>query len=196
MRKKRMDLQGANPKTNLEILRILTDELVKSETARIKILEELQLRTELDNIFLTEENYGVFSSVLGLILMKLRSSHGIVGYIDKQGNFIAASISKKAWPECELAKQTCFPKDLWNNLPHWGKMLSLKTICNNSPTDVIENHVPINRILMCPIIHKKTLIGIIAVANKLTNYTESDIETIETISTQLSPILCSWMKRI
>ena len=87
-------------------------------------------------------------------------------------------------------KSIVFPRELIIRLKNWSQAYSDKrTVCTNKSVVVPDGHIPIERVLIVPIVLRKKLIGMIAVANKATDYNDEDIELLETIADYISPIL-------
>jgi signal transduction histidine kinase/DNA-binding response OmpR family regulator len=66
---------------------------------------------------------------------------------------------------------------------------------SNQPGHVPEGHVPLRRYMVAPILHQDRAIGILAVANKATDYDETDKEQLESIATYLAPVLHARLQR-
>jgi transcriptional regulator with GAF, ATPase, and Fis domain len=56
---------------------------------------------------------------------------------------------------------------------------------------VPQGHIPLERALCVPIVHRDQLLGVITVANKLTEYDREDIEILEGIASKVAMILHS-----
>ncbi|MFQ6052136.1 MAG: PAS domain S-box protein [Candidatus Hydrothermarchaeota archaeon] len=165
-----------------------TDQLLESE-------RELAIRNQIANIFLTIPDEEMYGEVLQVILQVVESKYGIFGYIDEDGALVCPSMTREIWEKCKVPdKDIVFPRDAWRGI--WGRaLIEKKTLCSNKPLRVPEGHIPILRVLVVPIIHQENVIGILAVANKATDYTEKDQKMLETIATHIAPVLHARLQR-
>lgn len=176
-----------------EANRALRDEIQERERIEQALLaskEELSIRNRISDIFLSVSDYSLYEQVLDVILETLNSKSGIFGYIDQGGNLVCASLNGNAWQECQMSnKDVVFPYDTWGETV-WGNALrGKKSCCVNRPLFVPEGHIPVSRVLTVPILYRGTSIGLIAVANKTTDYDDGDQELLEMIARKIAPIL-------
>lgn len=171
-------------------LRAEIEERERVEQALLSSKEELSVRNKISDIFLSVADETLYGKVLDIILETVNSKSGIFGYIDQNGNLVCPSLYGNAWQECQMSdKNAVFPPDTWGDAL-WGKApRERRSYCVNRPLSVPEGHIPITRTLTVPIVYQDAAIGVIAVANKATDYDDSDLELLETTARKIAPIL-------
>jgi PAS domain S-box-containing protein len=155
----------------------------------------LALHAEIADIFLTVADEDVYERVLNVVLGALDSRHGIFGYIDGEGNLVCPSMTREIFQQCQMSDTTVlFPPESWAGI--WGESLKRKeSVLSNVPGRVPEGHIEIERCIFVPIVDREVLIGLLAVANRATDYTEADRELMETICQRVGPILHARLDR-
>ena len=160
-----------------------------------KSQQDLALRIDIADIFLTAPEEEMYADVLGIVLKALRSKHGIFGYIDDNGALACPSMTREVWEQCRMPDKTAvFPRETWGGI--WGRaLIESKTQLSNQPLEVPRGHIPMNRALIVPIVHQERAIGLLEVANKDTDYDDRDRKMLESIATQIAPILHARLQR-
>jgi PAS domain S-box-containing protein len=174
--------------TDLTHLKSAEDALKKSEF-------ELKIRNEIASIFLTVSDDDLFDSVMKVVLKAFDSPHGLFGYIDENFNFVCPSLTQSVWEKCSLSdKNLIIPyKDLEGI---WAKALkNKKSYYANTIFKTPSGHVPIQRAMAVPILHKKTLTGLFIVANREKDYENDDLKLLESIASKVAPILYERLNR-
>jgi len=156
---------------------------------------ELTIRNAIANVFLTASDEEMYEQILQFIVEAMGSRYGVFGYIDEAGDMVAPSMTRDIWDECQIPdKDIVFPRETWGGI--WGRaMIEKKTICSEGPFHVPEGHIPMLRAMAVPIVHQGELIGLIAVANKATDYDEKDRELLERIVDYVAPVLRARLQR-
>src|SRR6185437_16561705 len=151
--------------------------------------QRIALKNRIAHICLTVPDEQMYGEVLNVVLEVMRSSQGLFGYIDEDGVLVVPSLTRDVWEKCAVANKSLrFSREVWGGV--WGRSLIEKTaICYNRPGRVPEGHVDIVRCLSVPILHNHTLIGLLLVANKATDYEEADLERLQRIVDFLAPVL-------
>lgn len=167
-----------------------TDMLLYSE-------RELTIRNQIANIFLTIPDERMYKEVLGVILEVMESKHGIFGYMEEDGSLVCPSLTRGIWEQCNVPdKKIVFPKELMTRLPIWSQVLiKKKKVCINRPVPVSEEHIPIQKIIIIPLMYTGDVIGAIVVANKKKDYNKEDIQLMERIANHITPILNARLQR-
>jgi len=176
----------------------LNKALTAADQAKEKVLEsqrELTVRNRITDIFLTRSDTDMYSDVLDVILKFMESKYGFFGYINEDGDMVAPSLTREILDECQVPdKNILFPRRDW--VAMWGQtLLEKKTLYANKGLHLPEGHVALARAMTVPILYQKELIGILAVAEKETDYDEKDREVLETISAHIAPILQARLQR-
>ena len=148
-------------------------------------------RRRLADIFLTIADDKVYQEVMDLVLENLESKHGLFGYIDENNDLVVPSLVGIMFPDCGLAlpdQAVVLSHQAWAGV--WSEALrEQKAIRSNSPIDVPPKHLPVANFLFVPIVFNNRTIGLLAVANKKTDYTDEDLEYLEDIARNVAPIL-------
>ena len=156
---------------------------------------KLIVLNKINSAFLTIFDNEVYGAILSIILETFHSKDGVFGYINEKGDFICPSMTRDIWNECQMGnKANIFPRSSWGGI--WGMaMLDGKTKYSNEPFKVPEGHIQIFNALDVPIIYHGNLIGNILVGNKEKGYNENDIQLLESISNNISPILYNRLQK-
>lgn len=176
----------------------LNKALAATEQANKKVLEsqrDLIVRNRIADIFLTSSETDMFSDVLDTILEIMASKYGFFGYINEDGDMVAPSMTREIMDECQIPdKDIIFRRRDW--VAMWGKtLLEKKTLYLNKGLHLPKGHVPLTRGMTVPILYQGELTGILAVADKETDYDEKDRETLGTIAAHIAPILLARVQR-
>jgi PAS domain S-box-containing protein len=156
---------------------------------------ELALKTRFATIFLTLSEREIFAAVLDAVLEHTQSEEGIFGYIDEDGALVFPTL---AWEECHASdapgETIRFPRGEWVGI--WGRALAARrSLYSNEPEPSRVGRAPVRRVLAVPIFFQKELIGLFAIANKATDYGESDRETLERIARDIAPVFKARLQR-
>ncbi len=137
----------------------------------------------------------MYGNVLDVILEIMASKYGFFGYINEDGDLVAPSMTREIMDKCQMPdKNILFPRQDWGGV--WGQsMLEKKTIYANKGLHLPKGHVTLSRAMAVPILYQDELTGILAVADKETDYDEKDREILETISAHITPILSTRLQR-
>jgi PAS domain S-box-containing protein len=151
---------------------------------------ELTIRNRISDVFLSMSDESLYEKVLDIILESAKSKSGIFGYINGDGALVCPTLNGKISETCGLwERQIVFPRERWRGTV-WGRALKgRKSIVSNGSVRVPEGHAPILRALTTPIVYRGEAIGVIAVANKRTEYNDSDRRLLETIARKIAPVL-------
>ena len=152
------------------------------------------LRDKIIKTFTEVEDDQVYVQVLDIILSSIESEYGIFGYINDNGDLVCPSMTKTVWEKCQIPnKDIIFYREDWvNSKAIWARaLIEGKTKYSNQPLNPPKGHIPMNRVIVVPIMHRKEIIGILEVANKISNYTKDDIKALETFAAYISPLLFS-----
>ncbi|TXT58813.1 MAG: putative Histidine kinase [Promethearchaeota archaeon] len=158
----------------------------------------LELKNKISKIFLTIPNEDMFSEVLSAIREDFQSPFGYFGYMDINGDLVCPSMTRDIWDRCQVhQKDFVFSREKWERKDTiWGKSIAEKKLLfSNEARMVPEGHLPINKVIVVPIIFHEEVIGQIALANKQSDYDEEDVKLLEEIADFISPILNARMEK-
>ena len=160
-----------------------------AEEALHRSKRELGIRNRIADAFLNSSEDAVFPEVLAVIVEEMQSRFGFFGYIEEDGSVLFPAMTGGVWDLGHVAgKKRRFSPREWVGL--WGRaMMEKRSLYSNQPGKVPNGHVPIQRALIVPLLHERELVGVFGVANKETDFDESDRATLERIATYVSPIL-------
>lgn len=179
--------------THLDITeRVNTESALRSSEEEVRrSAYELSLRNRIAEVFLTVADEDMYAQVLSIILETAGSKYGVFGYIDDKGDLVVPTMSRMVWKQCEVPDKTyVFPKDKWGHSSWPQAIREKRTICLNKPSTIIPpGHIPIERHISLPIIHRDRVVGVVQVANKDTDYTPEDIDLLETMVSSIAPVL-------
>jgi PAS domain S-box-containing protein len=158
---------------------------------------ETRLRNRILEIFLTVPDDQVYADILQIVLEVTESSYGIFGYFSENGAFVVPSLTRDIfWERCLVAeKEVIFDESSFTGI--WAHAVeSAKTVVRNKgPFRMPEGHVPITNSMVTPIVYQNKIISAIHVANKATDYGESDLRVMETIARSVAPVLNARLER-
>jgi signal transduction histidine kinase len=156
---------------------------------------ELALRHQIANIFLTVSDEDMYWQVLKVILDATESKHGVFGYIDEQEALVIPSMPRDIWKKSQITNKTIiYPREAWDGT--WGRALvDKKSFYVNEDLHAPHGHIPIKRVVCAPIIHRGKCIGLLEVANKMTDYGQEDVQLLESLGNQIAPILNARLQR-
>jgi PAS domain S-box-containing protein len=169
----------------------------QAEEALGEYRRELALRNEVANVFLTVPDDEMYAAVLQLLLDAVESKHGVFGYLNGNGDFVVPTMTRTVRDKCQIPDKTfAFPRESWGD-GSWPRAIREKrTICQDEPSMLMpEMHIAIERHIAMPTIHRGEVVGLVQVANKETDYTERDIELLETLGRAIAPVLAARLQR-
>jgi two-component system sensor kinase len=153
--------------------------------------EVLSIHSRIAAIFAVAAHDELYNKVLEIVLAALQSPFGVFGYIDEAAANLVATMSQQVWDKCHIPEKTIiFPRETWGD-SSWPTAIREKRVVfsNASSTNIPEGHIGIQRHISMPIMFQDEVIGLFQVANKETDYTETDISTLEAIAQQVAPFL-------
>ena len=156
---------------------------------------QMRIKNQIANLFLTRPDEEIYGEVLQVLLKVFDSDYGLFGYIAEDGILALSSLTDDIWDRCEVAgKNIFFPYEAWGGI--WGRALAdKKAYYSNEQHHVPEGHVPISRSLNVPILFQGECVGLLVLANKKTDYDETDKKLLQGIADYIGPILSARMQR-
>jgi PAS domain S-box-containing protein len=167
----------------------------RAEEALWKSEKESSIRSQVAEIFIKVPDDKMYFEVLQIVMEAMESPYGTFAYINEHGDRVVPVLTRDIWVDCEVQDvDLVFPRERWSGI--WGKcLINKETVSSSGPFRVPEGHVPITRAVAVPIIHQGETIGNFMVANKTTDYGETDKELLESIAGHLAPVLHARLQR-
>jgi len=181
----------------LKELRNKVLELEKYKNKVKKAEDEIKISNQIAKIFLTISDEDMYSEVLNIVLEALESKYGVFGYIDEKGDLIIPTMTRTVWDKCDVKeKDIIFPKNTWGK-SSWPKAIREKKFnySNKRSPLIPKGHIPIERHINMPVVHRGEVIGLLQVANKEKDYIERDINLLKKISDFIAPVLNARLQR-
>lgn len=153
--------------------------------------QALTLMGRIGNIFLTFSDDDMYEEVLKVFLEVMKSSYGVFGYLDENGDLVVPSMSRNIWDKCQVSeKEIIFPRDKWGDSTWPTALKEKRVVFSNEPsTNIPEGHISIIRHISMPIVYNNESIGLFQVANKETDYSDDEIQFFKEIADHVAPIL-------
>ena len=169
---KKAENEILNGKMVIDSINQIFQESLTSETERDVVMKCLELAEELTG-----------------------SEFGFLGEINKKGRLDDRALSPPGWDKCKTENATDLLKDM-EIVSYWGRTIkeSRSQIVNDPGSDpdrrgLPDGHPPINSFLGVPLKKGDKTIGMIALANKIGGYTQTDKTNIETLSVAFVEVL-------
>jgi PAS domain S-box-containing protein len=158
-------------------------------TERKQMERELAVRNSISDIFLGFPGEEMYGEVLKVVLAATESKYGIFGYIDEDEALVVPSMTREIWENCRVAdKSTRCPRERWSGI--WGRALTeKKSLYANGGLHLPEGHIPLKRVLVVPVMYKGGVIGLLQVADRVTDYNDDNKRFLEAIADHIAPIL-------
>jgi two-component system, cell cycle sensor histidine kinase and response regulator CckA len=174
------------------IYKLPSGELVsifENVTHRILTERELQVRNQIAQALLVYPEEEIYTHIMKIIVDYLGSRHGLLGYIEAEGSLVVPRMADSVLESCRLATgDRTYSPHAWAGI--WGKALKEGRTClSNLTSPVPEGHVPIERALAVPMFYQGKMAGVLAVANKAMDYTESECRSLESLANFIAPAL-------
>lgn len=182
-------------KEEKDLINALTRE-ISSYISKMNSKKELQIKSEISNVFLYSKDEELFTDVLTILSRATGSDYGIFGYLDSSHSWICQTMTSKTLNKCKIDKKSKITSHrFWEDYLE-EIILKKKSMVINSGFDLPKEHILISRILNVPITYQNEIIGNIVVGNKETDYTPSDQKLLESIANYISPILHARVSKI
>ncbi|MBN1545639.1 MAG: PAS domain S-box protein [Syntrophaceae bacterium] len=174
------------------LYRLPSGELVcifENVTKRVRAEREIQTHNQIAQAFLLYSGEEIYSRIMKIILAFCESRYGLFGYLESDGVLVIPHIEENVLESCRMGSGvSTYAPHAWRGF--WGKALKEDRTClSNLPGSVSEGHISIERALAVPMKYQGRLAGVLAVADKETDYTEGDRRRLETIADFIAPML-------
>ena len=158
---------------------------------------QLSIRNQITNVFLTIPDSEMYTEVLKILIDSMESESGVFGYLNEKGDLIVPTMNWVIWDKCQVTeKAIIFPRETWDDSTWFRAIREKRTIYSNEPSNNIsKGHLAINRQISLPVIYQNSVIGIILVANKKTDYNDEGLVLLEMMASHIAPILNARLQR-
>jgi hypothetical protein len=103
-----------------------TRQLEASHDRLQKAEKRLSVRNRIAEIFLETPDDKMYGEVLEVVLKVMQSRHGMLGYIDDQGDLVVPSMTDQVWDMCDVSsKKSVFFRNEWGD-GSWARALETK----------------------------------------------------------------------
>ncbi|MBC8441835.1 MAG: PAS domain-containing protein [Deltaproteobacteria bacterium] len=157
---------------------------------------KLSIFSKIGKIFLLVTDDNMFGDVLQVMLDATGSKYGVFGYLDEDGALVCPSMTRDVWEECNIPdKSIRYPRETWGN-SIWGRaIIEKRSFYKNEPGIVPEGHIPIDNVLVAPILFHDHVIGHFELANRIEGYSDTERILVEEICTYIAPVLNARLER-
>jgi len=166
----------------------ITDhKLTEDELHRIS--QELLIRNHIDQVCLSVSDDMVCHDILQVLLQASASRYGLFVHLDPIGNMVYTSITFDGDEQFQVLGETAlFSKDKWPSV--MIRALEGKyPLISNQPVMVKAEGMAVCRLMIVPIIYNDMAIGMLVVAERDTQYVQTDMNLLESIANGIAPIL-------
>lgn len=176
--------------------RHMEDQLQAGRQKLRESVKDLELMNRIASILLTTPDDRMYTEVLQEVLKVTKSPLGVFGYVDENGDVVAPSLTWDVWERCRIEdKSVRFPRDTWTDTVWVRAILQKQTIISNQGGDVPKGHIPIERVMVTPILSQDRAIGYLKVANRPWDYNDNDRMVLERIAGFIAPALDARLQR-
>ena len=157
---------------------------------------EKSFLNDLAKIFLTVTDENMYAEVLKIVLREMKSQFGVFAYLDEHGAAVAPSMTRDIWDKCNIPDKTVvFPRETWGD-SIWAKaILEKRSLWKNELVKVPQGHVPIENVMIVPLLFRGEVIAHFEVANRQGGYGEAEKEGLEKIAAFIAPVLQARLER-
>jgi len=170
-------------------------ERMRAEQAPVGSQWALEIHNRIAEVFLTIDDEEIYDRVLDVVLRAFDTQVGVFGFIDDHGNLVCPSMTPGITEQSLMDDESIvFPPESWSGI--WGEALSTRqSVMSNEPGHLPTGHVAARRCIFAPIVDRGELVGLLAVANRETDFTETDRTRLEIVADHIGPILRARLAR-
>ncbi|MCB0049427.1 MAG: GAF domain-containing protein, partial [Caldilinea sp.] len=146
-------------------------------------------------VFQVEDGDGIYRRVLSILVEATASRCGLFGYVDRNGDLVCPAATCAANEiRATSGGPIQIPGDRWRLLrgDHGAQR---STVINERRIKLPGGEMVFERSLVVPLMQGAETIGILAVANRDGDYDAEQIELLDVMAAQISPVLAARLQR-
>jgi two-component system cell cycle sensor histidine kinase/response regulator CckA len=175
------------------IARDITDKKIADDALK-RSQRELSANNRIVTAFLTSPDEDVYEAVFRVVLDVLVSPCGFFGYINDRGELVCPAIISYTGDGRLPADRAVLSPAAWSGV--WRQAIETRqTLSRNGPA-LPEGLQAGQHTLATPILYQGAAIGIFCVADKDGGYNKEEIYLLETIASQVAPVLHARLQAI
>lgn len=156
----------------------------------------MAVRERIATLFATVSDDRLYDGLLDLALDLTRSEHGVAGYVDESGDLVAPSVSPRSGSEREASGgAVVLPRAAWGEGLWCRALREGRTFWANEPSEAPVGPRPVSRTIAAPVVHQGTVVGLLQVGNRATDYSAEDVAALELVARHVGPLLHARLAR-
>ena len=146
-------------------------------------------------VFQVEDGDGMYDRVLAILLEATESSCGFFGYIDAAGDLIcpAATCARHGF-QVVVSPPIYLPTREWNGALA-DALFRRQTLVAGERLELPAVGMMLDSAIITPLAQGLDLVGVLAVANRADGYGQAEIDLLDMIRAQVSPVLAARLQR-
>ncbi|MBF0313801.1 MAG: hybrid sensor histidine kinase/response regulator [Oligoflexia bacterium] len=149
------------------------------------------LQNYIYKLFVIHQGNQFYHELLALILKEMSSEFGLIGYLDESENLVIPTLTGEILACCQIKdkKNILLKSDLKGIFAQVISQHKSVLVNNSEPLKTPDGHIKVKRVLFVPILYNRQLLGIIAVADKKSDYQIQELQKLEEIAELFAPVL-------
>ncbi len=156
--------------------------------------KELSLKNKVDECFLTLPDEKIHKSLLGIICDAFQTKLNFLAFYNTEEEEISIdSVLIRNNTEdadnnlSDFRSSSAYPSGIWRKF--WQRIVfDRKTIVQECNIQTEDNQPTIERVLICPLLYKEELVGLLQIANKPEPFDNEDKQLLQSLTAHLAPI--------
>ena len=167
----------------------------RAERELLRLNEDLEQRHRIARIYLDDPTANAHVEVLRLVVERVGGRFGMVVHLDEDGGmrgWILPGVGSGRGGDS--ARPLRLPAAVGGE-GAWGRALSSGSGVWSSEPDLLAGSIPVERVLVVPVVYRGQTIGAFAVADRPAPYGEADCNVLEAIAQEVAPTLDERVRR-
>lgn len=145
-------------------------------------------------VFQTEDGAGMYDRVLSILLHATASRCGFFGYVDATGALICPAVTCGGKGLTAVTGPISIPNREWRDVLA-EVLLHRQTVVPRQRLELPIVGMTLDSAIITPLMLGSRVIGVLAVANRADGYEQTEVELLDTICAQVSPVLAARLQR-